>query len=294
MNEGKKQNWFDGIEEIVSDPLRFKAQLAIGEDAYTSVRIKNMASNIWQAGAAAGTAVIGASSATVASAFFAPTGMLAFFGIGTAVTPVGWLIAAAIVGGGGWVGVTRYLRQSTGSRVTTIPDFINTPVDVLALALFDLMAPLALKVASIDGEIHASERDVISSHFVKQWGFDPTFVREGIAFTENRLPEFSVEEMARSLAEFKKKNKDCNYREMSRELVSFLRELIEADGRIDGREEMAIGNIETVLKDVARFKFRGLKNKETGAVSDATKSSVKTESRIGQTKTKINLVFKKY
>jgi len=271
MNEGKKQHWFDGIEEIVSDPLRFKGKLAIGEDVYTSSRAFKMASELWQAATAAGATVIGASSATVASTFFAPTGMLAFLGIGTAVTPVGWLIAAGIVGGGGWVGITRYLRQSTGSRVTTIPDFINTPIDVLALGLFDLMAPLALKVASIDGEIDASERDVISSHFVKQWGFDPTFVREGIAFTESRLPEFSVEEMARALAEFKKKNKDCNYKQMSRELVSFLREIIEADGRIDEREEMAIENIETVLRDVARFKFNDLRRKRAGEAASTHK-----------------------
>src|SRR6056297_1905682 len=103
MTEGEKTAWHDGIEEIVSDTLRFKARLAIGEDAYTSIRITKKASEMLQGAAAAGTFVIGASSTLVASTFFGPTGTLAFLGIGTAVTPVGWLIAAGIVGGGGWI-----------------------------------------------------------------------------------------------------------------------------------------------------------------------------------------------
>src|SRR6056297_417006 len=267
MSEYRETAWHDGIEEIISDTLRFKARLAIGEDAYTSIRIKKKASEILQGAAAAGTFVIGAKSATVASTFFAPTGVLAFFGIGTAATPVGWLIAAGILGGGGWVGVSRYIRRSFSSRVTSIPDFINTPIDLLALSLFDLIAPLALKVAATDGDIDPAEREAISSHFIKDWGFDPTFVQKGMAERERRLPKFSVEALARTLAEFKKCNKDCNYEEMSRTLLSFLREIAAADARIDKREEAAIDEIQAVFKDVARFKFNALRKKTPG---DAT------------------------
>lgn len=256
MSQEKQECWFEGIDEIVSDPLRFKAKLAIGEEAYASIRMKNAVVELWDTAGAAGTAVAVAKSSFVASTFFAPTGVLAFFGFGTAVTPIGWVIAAGVIAGGGWIGITRYLKQSTGSRVTTIPEFINTPMDVLALGLFDLMAPLALKVASIDGNIEASENDAISSYFVKQWGFNADFVHAGMSFTESRMSEFSVKELAHSLAEFKKHNEDCNYKAMSRELVSFLREVIEADGRIDEREEMAIEKVQAVFDDVARFSFK--------------------------------------
>lgn len=256
MSQEKRECWFEGIEEIVSDPLRFKAKLAIGEEAYASIRMKNTVFELWDTAGAAGTAVAVAKSSIVASTFFAPTGVLAFFGIGTAVTPIGWVIAAGVIAGGGWIGITRYLKQSTGSRVTTIPEFINTPMDVLALGLFDLMAPLALKVASIDGNIEASEKDAISSYFVKQWGFNADFVHAGMSFTESRMSEFSVKELAHSLAEFKKHNEDCNYKAMSRELVSFLREVIEADGRIDEREDMAIEKVQAVFDEVARFSFK--------------------------------------
>lgn len=282
MSANIKGNWFVGVEEIVSDPLRFKAKLSIGGDAYDSIRMQNAAFELWNAAGAAGSAVIVANSATVASTFFAPTGMLAIFGIGTAVTPIGWIIAAGVVAGGGWIGITRYFKQSTGSRVTTIPDFINTPMDVLALGLFDLIAPLALKVASIDGNIDDSEKEAISSYFVKQWGYDADFVREGMSFTESRLSDFSVKELAQSLAEFKKHNKDCNFKAMSREIVDFLREVIEADGRIDEREEMAIEKVQAVFADVARFKIKEVTKKGAGAVTNIAKGGIDTVIDIAQ------------
>lgn len=255
MSEVETNGSFDGIEEIISDTMRFKAKLAIGEDAYASIRLKNAVFEFWDAAGAAGTAVAVAKSGTIASTFFAPTGMLAFMGIGTAVTPIGWVVVAGVVVGGSWVGVTRYLKQATGSRVTTIPDFINTPIDVLGLGLFDLMAPLALKVAAIDGRIDAEERTAICSYFVSEWGFDANFVKIGIPFTESRLDDFSVKDSAHALAEFSKQNRDCNYREMSRELVAFLRDVSEADGKIDEREEMAIEKIQDILLEEGRIRF---------------------------------------
>lgn len=282
MSENTNGNWFEGVEEIVSDPLRFKARLAIGEDAYASIRMKNAAFELWDAAGAAATAVAVAKSATVASTFFAPTGMLAIFGVGAAATPIGWVIAAGVVAGGGWIGITRYLKKSTGRRVTTIPDFINTPMDVLALGLFDLMAPLALKIASIDGDIDASEKEAISSYFVKHWGYDANFVRDGMSFTESRLSDFSVKELAQSLAEFKKHNKDCNFKAMSGEMTDFLREVIEADGRIDEREEMAIEKVQAVFDDVARFKIKEVTNKGSGAVTRISTGGLDTVTGIAR------------
>lgn len=271
MSENIHADWFEGIETIIADPLRFKAKLAIGEDAYTSLRVKNAVFEIWDVAGAAGTAVAIAQSSTVASTFFAPSGVLAFWGFGTGVTPIGWVIAAGVIGAVGWTGITRYLKETSGSRVTKIPDFINTPMDVLALGLFDLMAPLALKVASIDGNIDISEKEAINSYFVKQWGYDPDFVRRGMEFTEGMLSDFSIHELAKSLAEFKKHNKDCNYKVMSREIVDFLRLVIEADGRIDEREELAIEKIQTVFNDVGQFKIKEEIKNGAGTVSVFTK-----------------------
>ena len=56
------------------------------------------------------------------------------------------------------------------SRVEVIPKFINTPIDVLAIGLFDSIAPLSLKVAAADGKISPEELEVIKSYFVEGWG----------------------------------------------------------------------------------------------------------------------------
>lgn len=292
MSEDIQENWFSEIEEIVSDPLRFKAKLAIGEEAYASIRMKNAVFGLWDVAGAASTGVAVAQSATVASTFFAPSGVLALLGFGTAVTPIGWVIAAGVVAGGGWIGITQYLKNTGGSRVTAIPEFINTPMDVLALGLFDLMAPLALKVASIDGDVDTSEKEAICNYFEKQWGLNPDFVEAGIKFTQSNLSDYSIKEVALSLADFEKKSKDCNFKVMSRELIEFLREVIEVDGRIDEREEMAIEKVQTIFGEVDRFNLKDITKKGVGTVTAVTKSGVDTVTGIARKISQVKLPHK--
>lgn len=257
MGEKSQNEWFEGIETIVSEPLKFKAKLAIGEDAYTSLRLKNAVFKLWDVAGVASSAMAVAKSSAVASTFFAPKGILALGSLfGAATTPIGWVVAAGVLAGGGWIGITRYLKQSTSSRVTVIPSFINTPLDVLALGLFDLMVPLALKVASIDGEIDVHEKNKIHSYFADKWGYSDKFVGEGIAYIENVLSDFSTKKVAQALGEFKKQNKDCNSKEMSREIMNFLTEVMEADGRIDEREEMALEKVKIIFDEVDRFNLK--------------------------------------
>ena len=261
METDNQFDWFDDIDTIVSEPLNFKAKLAIGEDAYKALKLKNAAIQVWDVAGVAATAAVVAKSSAVASVFFAPTGFLAMIGIGTAVTPVGWVIAASVITGGTWVGITRYLKKSSASRVTVIPKFINTPLDVLALSLFDLFAPLALKVASTDGNVDESKQTLIHNYFVKEWGYDPEFAREGIQYTASKLNEFSIDEQAQALAEFASKNRDCNFKTMSEEILGFLRNIVNAGGQMDGPEAKAIDKIEATFKQVNRIsigkKIRG-------------------------------------
>lgn len=255
MNSQHKE-WFDNIDNIVNDPLRFKAKLAIGEDAYTSLRIKNSVVAVWDAAGAGATAAGIAHSATVASTFFAPSGLLGIIGIGSAVTPIGWVATAGVVTAGAWLGITRYVQKATSSRVTVIPDFINTPLDVLALGLFDLLIPLALKIADVDGNVDQAEKEHIGSYFINEWGYDQNFVNEGMKFTESRLSEFTIKETAQTLADFKKENTDCNYKAMSKGILIFLYNIIEADGRIDEREEMAIEKVQHIFEETGHFSFK--------------------------------------
>lgn len=256
MDKNNNDKWFRNVETIIEQPLKFKAKLAIGEDAYTSLKVKNKVFEFWDAFGAASTAAALAKSSAVASTFFAPSGILAVLGFGAAVTPIGWVVAAGLVTGGAWMGISRYVKKSTSSRVTVIPKFINTPMDVLALALFDLIAPLTLKVANIDGEIDNSEKISIIDSFINDWGYSREFVNEGVSYIESNISEFSIAELARNLAKFKKENPDCNYQDMSKGILRFLRETIEADGRIDEREQMAIEHVERVFKDVYKLDFK--------------------------------------
>jgi len=262
MDNQEQQGWFQDIETIVSEPLNFKSKLAIGEDAYTSLKLKNAVFETWEVAGVATTAVVVAKSSAIATTFFAPTGWLAAIGIGTAATPVGWVIAAGVVTGGAWVGITRYLKKASTNRLTVIPKFINTPLDVLALGLFDLLAPLTLKLASVEGHIDDAGRKHIHDYFVNEWGYDSRFVGEGIKYTESNLGRFSIRALSKTLAKFASENPDCNFKVMSAEILGFLRNIAASDGSIDERVEMEIERIEAIFK--SGYKFSLKKNMQKG------------------------------
>lgn len=244
--------WFEGVDDVVEDELRFKAKLGIGEDAYTSTRVKKLVFEAWDVAGVAATGAQVASSAFIAQKFFAAPGLLAAFGIGTAATPVGWVIAASVLTGGAWLGITRYLKDDTG-KTTVIPDFINTPLDVLGLALFDLMAPLAMKVAAVDGHIHENETATIKRYFVRRWGYSDQFVDRGIEFISQKLDAYDIKTTAATLGAFTRDNPDCKANVMLADITSFLRVVMEADGRIDEREEMAIERVEKLFSEEMRI-----------------------------------------
>lgn len=246
-------DWFQDIETIVSTPLNFKAKLAIGEAAYTSLKVKNAVVQVWDVAGVATSAAVVAKSSVVASTFFAPTGFWAALGFGTAVTPIGWVIAAGVITGGAWFGITRHLKNSSASRVTVVPNFINTPLDVLALGLFDLMAPLAMKVAEVDGGIDESKRGLIRDYFVKQWGYDPKFVVAGTNYIESTLDQLSIKQLAQTMAEFASENRDCNFKLMSHEILGFLRQVVEVDGQLDPQDAKAIEKIEAIFNRANKF-----------------------------------------
>lgn len=246
------QKWFEGVDDVVEDELRFKAKLGIGEDAYTSTRIKKSVFEAWDVAGVAATGAQVASSALVAQKFFAAPGLLAAIGIGTAATPIGWVIAASVLSGGAWLGIMRYLKDD-GGKTTVIPDFINTPLDVLGLGLFDLMAPLAMKVASVDGHVHESEVDAIKQYFIRRWGYSEQFVAGGLEFVSQKLYDYDIKTAAATLGTFARDNPDCKASLMLEDMKSFLRGVMDADGRIDEREEMAIERVEKVFAEEMRF-----------------------------------------
>lgn len=246
--------WFEGVDDVIEDELRFKAKLGIGEDAYTSKRIKKTVFEAWDVAGVAATGAQVASSALVAQKFFAVPSLLTSIGLGTAtaVTPIGWIIAASVLTGGAWLGITRYLKDDNGKTIV-IPEFINTPMDILGLGLFDLMAPLAMKVAAVDGQIHESELDTINHYFVRRWGYSEPFVERGLEFISQKITNYDIKTAAATLGAFARDNPDCKANAMLADINSFLRDVMEADGRIDEREEMAIERVEKLFREEMRF-----------------------------------------
>lgn len=237
----------EGVEQVVAEPLRFKAKLAIGEEAYTSLRVVNRVRELWDVLGAAGTGAAVAKSSLVATSFFAPSGLLGVLGIGTAATPIGWVAFAALASGGACYGLYRYLGNSKGSRVIEIPRFLNTPLDALGLALFDLIAPLALRLARLEGEIDPEARAFITTHLVEDWGLDRHFVDQALQIIEPGLHELTVEAMATELAEFLHANPDCKQQVIAADLSRFLREMLTSTGPPTQAEEQALAKVSELL-----------------------------------------------
>lgn len=223
-----------GVTQVVAEPLRFKAKLAIGENAYKSLRMINRTREIWDVlGAAGGGAALAKAAA---------------MGLGAAATPVGWVAVAALASGGACYGFYRWMGDTKGEKVIEIPRFLNTPLDTLGLALFDLIAPLALRLAAVDGEIEASERAALVNHLVDEWGLDAGFVDGAIAGIEPGVMRGSVEEMAAELSAFLHANPDCNHKAIAADLGGFLRRLLEAGGPLSDAEEAALAASLTLLQ----------------------------------------------
>lgn len=238
---------FDEIERVVANQERFKARIGTGASAFSSLRVADILRELWDVGGAAGTGAGVMASPAIASTFFAPSGVAAFFGLGVATTPVGWVIGAGAAAGGLFYGVNSLFRTYYGSRVDEIPRFLNTPIDVLGASFLDLVGSLAIKVAAIDGNIDARERKVIADYFIEEWGYDPDYTSRALDLLEETTDEQRVSEMAATLAEFARTNPDCDFSKIQKGLNALLTEIAEADGKLDEREEMAIERIVAAL-----------------------------------------------
>lgn len=241
------RNWHDrfselGIDAPLSHPVYFKKALHIGEDAYRSLAIKRRSLKLLGPLGAAGAGAAVASSELVATIFFPGRGpvstILGWFGFATASTPIPWVIATAALSGIAWAGIKRKLDDASAKRVDQVPKFINTPLDLLAVSIFDLICPLAVKLAAVDGEIHDRERAEIIRYFVGTWGYNEEFVK--VAVDTVSECKYTFDDLVRSLVEFTRSNPDCNAQAISQNVLVFLNEVAEASNGIGESERDAL------------------------------------------------------
>lgn len=239
-------------ELVVADSNKFKIKLGIGEDAYASLRIRNLLDTAMQAKDAVG---VGSAGAATVAGLLPSAGLLTKVGIalGAASAPVSAPVAmlaiagAGLVSGGAYFGAMRMLSGTSSSRVETIPKFINTPIDLLGATIFDMMAGLAVKVADFSGPIDDAERTAIIGYFDEVWGISPDYARRALPLIELQVRDITLKDMVRKLAEQQMDNPDCNPEAMRKALGEFLEEVAHADGERDEREDLAIEMVEREL-----------------------------------------------
>lgn len=251
-NNDRFQKWHDKFTELeidspLSHPLYFKKELHIGEDAYRSLRVRKILGRF--AGAAGiGSAVAG--SGTVATTFFPATGILAVVGLGAAVTPVGVIVLAGVLSGVAWTVIAKRFDEFGTRRVDEIPKFINTPLDLLAVSIFDLLSPMFVNLASVDGDFDELERNTIISYFVECWGYDEKFVKVGVDMASESALTFG--EVIGSFVEFIRSNPDCNAKVVSQNVMAFLHEVAEASNGVVDREQRALIEAERAFAELRK------------------------------------------
>jgi hypothetical protein len=153
-------------------------------------------------------------------------------GLGTAATPIGWVAFAALASGGACYGLYRLLGNRRGERVIEIPRYLNTPLDQLGLAIFDLIAPLAVRMAAVDGCIERAELDHLQQHLVREWGLDEAFVNQALVRIIGEASAGDLARMARERSAFLHANPDCNHAAIAADVLQSLRQMLEAAGPI--------------------------------------------------------------
>ena len=221
---------------LVDDPIRFKAKLQIGDDAF---KLLSLAGNLELMVSAGTIGATVAASSFVASSVFG-SGLLYSLGIVAAVTPIGWVLGAGVGAAGAVYGLKKALSDKKRERVLVIPKYINTPIDLLALRLSELMIPLALKVSLADGVIVQKERDKILGYFINDWGLNRVLISQMIEESLVHVNDLKYDDLVSDINKLTTENKDCNRIEICNDLIEFLEEIASSDGEICEREEIQI------------------------------------------------------
>jgi len=242
--ETELRNFFsEEITSVVDDADRFRRKLSIGSEAF---KYLTQAENLGSFTTALSTGAGVASLCYIG--WMASIGTLGQIGlaIGFVATPVGW-IAAAGAGGAAAVFLARRVLQSMRKdTVTEVPNFINTPLDLLGVSICDFMCPVLLKVAHADGDVAPQEEEKIKSYFTDQWGINPRYVDSLLKSYEDKIRNFEWNGLSTTLLEIEKTG-DLKYEAMASEILSIATEVMTCDGTIHELEAKEIEKLQKAL-----------------------------------------------
>ena len=241
---------FNEDEIIIANDLKFKAALGIGEKAFKSMYVRENLTTFSEA-LGVGTAVSGVANTVIIGSFFgfSTSGFLGTGLLATAATPgLNVIIAAGVISAGLYVGVSRLITKDKDSKVMVVPKFINTPLDLLATSLAGFFVPLGLKIGLADGVLEPIEEKKLKRFLIDEWGYAESFIDKMITSATEKENLMSYKDLIRSFSEFIKKNEDCDEREIVDSIMRLLKQITEADGTVDEKEEIELSYIKSILK----------------------------------------------
>ena len=80
----------------------------------------------------------------------------------------------------------------------------------------------------------------------------------------------AIKQLAQTMAEFASENRDCNFKQMSREILGFLRNIVEVDGQLEQQDETAIEKIEAIFNSANKFSVRKKLRAGWGSIGKTT------------------------
>ena len=232
------------VKKIIADDLKFKKKLDIGDDVYKKLKTLKNLKDIGEA------SVTGAGVAALTGfGWYASLGVMGKFALaaGLMTTPVGWIAGAGAAGAVGLIGIKKLFRKADKKMIDKIPKFLNTPLDVVALSISQILFPPAVRMACVDGNFCTAEKETIESYFINSWGYDPYFVKKHIAKLSQHATAIDYRAFKQALENICNGSKDFKKDVIVNELISLLKEVMRADGIEQPEEKNELEYLRVIL-----------------------------------------------
>lgn len=231
------------IASVVSNPDQFRRKLDIGADAFkylsTVDNLREYATVVTSGAGVAGFAYAG---------WITSIGTFGQIGValGLVATPVGWIAAGGTAGAAAILLTHRLFKRAKKGVVTEIPHFINSPLDILAASLCDLLAPILLKIALADDELAESEVMFMKRYFTEEWGLNSDYVDSLLMYDAAHIAQFNWSTLKNIILEIEKSG-DIKYDTLVNEILRNVEEVMLADGIVKISERHELTSLKTAL-----------------------------------------------
>lgn len=152
-------------------------------------------------------------------------------------------------------------EKSEDGTIIIIPKHLNTPLDVLGQTVLSLILPATVKMALIDGHLCASERRMIHDYLAYQWGFNRDFIDIAISEQELLIDDFDYEQYRQLLIATTCANKEIKKDVIKHEILTVLKELMNADGSISPEEQSEFIKLSNIISDLSDSENESLTKK---------------------------------